>query len=125
MPCRLEKKKWRNARANFAKNFLGSAGFNVASSPGFDTLQEAEEQIKKDADIYVLCSSDKEYADLVELFCETFGTDDNLLVLAGNPGEHESSYRKTGIDYFIHRNSDITGTLQKIQDQLFQPEKTS
>lgn len=118
-------KKWRNARANFTKNFLGSAGFNVASSPGFDTLQEAEEQIKKDADIYILCSSDKEYADLVEPFCETFDADGNLLVLAGNPGEHESSYRKAGINHFIHRNSDMPGTLQKIQDQLFQPEETS
>lgn len=118
-------KKWRNARANFAKNFLGCAGFNVASSPGFDSLREAEDQIKNNAHIYILCSSDKEYDDLVEPFCKTFGTRGNLLIIAGNPGEFESKYRKAGIDYFIHRNSDIAGTLQSIQEQLFQPEKTS
>ena len=111
--------KWRQARANFAKNFLASAGFNIATSLGFESLNEAKNEIVRGAEMYVLCSSDKEYPELIESFCNEFGDSSNLLILAGNPGDNESDYRDAGIDYFIHRDSDMPNILQKIQDQLF------
>ena len=118
-------KKWRQARANFAKNFLASAGFNVAASFGFDSFDEAKNEIEKGADMYVLCSSDKEYIELAEPFCNEFGDSSALMILAGNPGNNEARYRGAGIDYFIHRDSDMPGTLQKIQEQLLKTEATS
>lgn len=118
-------KKWRQARATFAKNFLATAGFNVAASFGFDSFDEAKKEIEREADMYVLCSSDKEYPELAEPFCNEFRDSSTLLILAGNPGNNEAVYRAAGIDYFIHRDSDMPGTLQKIQEELFKTEAIS
>lgn len=109
-------KKMRKARATFSQNYLGCAGLQVKNHLGFDSVEEAAEEIPTDdADIFVLCSSDDEYPELVEDFCTTFGNE-SVLILAGYPEDHLETYRKTGIDQFIYSGSNMLETLSKIQD---------
>ena len=111
-------KTWRHARASFSANFLGCAGFDIKDSGGFDTLEQALKSIESfDADIYVLCSSDDEAAQMADSFTGALPKG-SVVVLAGNPGENEEKYRRAGFDFFIHLKADLPGTLMAIQDKL-------
>jgi len=111
-------KRMRKARATFSQNYLGCAGFQVKNHLGFDSVEEAAKDISIDeADIFVLCSSDEEYPELVEDFCETFG-DESVLILAGYPKDHLESFKEAGIDLFIYSGSNILETLSEVQDKL-------
>lgn len=115
-------KKIRNARASFAKNFLGTAGFEVHEKPGYDSISNALEQIGPlKPEMIVLCSSDQEYPELVEMLstlAHKVKKTNPLLILAGKPGTSEQIYRKAGIDYFIHTGSDMVEILNEIQRDL-------
>ncbi len=71
------------------------------------------------ADMYILCSSDKEYPDLVPEFTRRFGGENHHLLLAGNPGEHQKEYSDAGIHFFIYNGSNLPETLRVIQKKLF------
>lgn len=115
--------KWRNARATFSHNTLGCGGFKIDHPTGYDSINEAAEKIEfSDADIFVLCSSDKEYEDLVEPFCEAF-SEKGICILAGHPGENEERYRAAGMDLFIHKGMNIPAVLLNIQNDLFEMEQ--
>lgn len=89
---------------------------------GYDSIDEAAETIETgDADIFVLCSSDKEYEKLVEPFCNTF-SQKGICILAGHPGENEEKYHNAGMDLFIHKNMNIPAVLLDIQNDLFEME---
>lgn len=112
-------KKWGKARANFASNIFGCAGFEINTSD-HDFLDT--ETVKKiTGDIFVLCSSDEDYDDLVQKFCQTFN-DRRPLILAGNPKEQAAAYSKQGIDHFMMQGMDIIQFLTTLQDQLFNTE---
>jgi methylmalonyl-CoA mutase len=111
-------KKMRKARATFSQNYLGCAGFHVENHLGFDSVQDAANEIDQgEGNIFVLCSSDDEYPDLVPDFCEAFG-DNSVLILAGYPKEHIESFEESGIDQFIYSGSNMLETLSKIQDMV-------
>ncbi|MDZ7720086.1 MAG: methylmalonyl-CoA mutase family protein [Balneolaceae bacterium] len=115
--------KWRNARATFSHNTLGCGGFTIDHPTGYDSINKATEKIETgDADIFVLCSSDKEYENLIEPFCEAFA-DKGICILAGHPGDNEERYRTAGIDLFIHKSMNIPAMLLNIQNDLFEMEK--
>ncbi|GHV36332.1 hypothetical protein FACS1894178_7430 [Bacteroidia bacterium] len=102
----------RRARAGFALNFFGCAGFDIQDNNGFASIEEGLAAADKaQADIVVFCSSDDEYA---QLFDSQLDIDNNykaLFVLAGNPGENEKNYRNAGIETFIHVKSNLVKTL--------------
>lgn len=111
-------KKMRKARATFSQNYLGCAGFHVENHLGFESVQDAANEIdQSNGDIFVLCSSDDEYPDLVPEFCKAFG-EKSILILAGYPKEHLETYRQAGIDLFIYSGSNMLETLSKIQNDL-------
>ena len=113
--------KVRKARSAFAANFFGCAGYQINEPLGFDAIEEAlTTATKKIADILVLCSTDEAYEDLVPAAGEVLETmeDPPLLVVAGYPEEHLRSYRKKGVDAFIHRNSNVLETLQLFHKKL-------
>ncbi|MDR9364440.1 MAG: methylmalonyl-CoA mutase family protein [Balneolaceae bacterium] len=115
--------KWRNARATFSHNTLGCGGFKIDHPTGYDSIDEAAEKIEfGEADLFVLCSSDKEYEEFVEPFCDAF-SDKGICILAGHPGDNEESYRAAGMDLFIHKGMDIPALLLNIQNDLFKIEK--
>jgi methylmalonyl-CoA mutase len=102
--------KMRTARANFALNFFGCAGF---------TLVESEEYAGSDADLIVLCSSDPEYlplaADLLPRL-KALGRETPVLI-AGNP-ETAAKLQAAGVADFIHVRSNPIETLAKWQLRL-------
>lgn len=111
-------KSWRHARASFSANFMGCGGFKVKDTGGFDTLEEALQSLdNKDADIFVLCTSDEEAIDMAGPFSKAV-PGKSLIVLAGNPGKNEDIFRSEGFDFFIHMRSDLPETLTAILDRL-------
>jgi len=114
-------KKMRKARATFAQNYLECAGFTVKSHIGFDSVDEAAKVIPPDqTDIFVLCSSDTEYPDLVPGFCSAFGEKATCL-LAGNPKKHVVEFKDAGVDLFIYSGSNMLETLKEIRQIAIKP----
>ena len=111
-------KKMRKARATFSTNFLGCAGFKVDNPLGYETIEEASDELSdSDADIFVLCGSNEEYPNLVNPFCDHFGNS-SLTLLAGNPKENADQYKETGIDFFIYMGVNMLEVLEEIQEKV-------
>ena len=98
--------KMRTARANFALNFFGCAGFGIS---------ESEEHAGSDANLIVLCSSDAEYLPFAQEICAAVKVP---VVVAGNPKEHVDALMAAGVAGFIHIASDALATLTEWQDRL-------
>jgi methylmalonyl-CoA mutase len=102
----------RKARATFACNFFGCAGYRVIDNPGFETVEEGvETALKANADIVVLCSSDDEYATLGAPLAHLLGTK-AIPVIAGYPKENIDLLKSVGITHFIHIRSNVLQTLK-------------
>ena len=114
--------KTRSARANFARNVLGVAGFDVVEPLRFDTPDAAAEAAAEaDADIVVLCSADSEYPELTPALrqaLEDHGLS-SLLVVAGNPDKIDADLPA---DDFIHIGNLLREKLEALQDRLDIPE---
>lgn len=109
----------RKARAGFATNFFGVAGYEIIDNAGFATPDEGAEAAEKSgAEVVVLCSSDEEYAELAEPVCRRLKGKVKSLVLAGNPKEMEETFRGYGIDEFIHVKTNVLECLRGFQKQL-------
>ena len=108
----------RSARASFARNLFGCAGFRMEELPGFDDAEEAAEAAEaaaeSEANIVVLCSTDEAYADLVPRAWQRLqeAADPPLLVVAGPPNDALDA------DGFIHRGQDALAVLHFYQEKL-------
>lgn len=111
----------RQARAGFATNFLGCAGYEIIDNAGFSSVDEgvqAAENAK--ANIVVVCSSDEEYA--------TLGVDavrkiklqnsKTLVIIAGNPVDSIETLKMAGAEDFIHIRSNVLETLRRYNQIL-------
>ena len=96
----------RMARANFARNFFGCAGFAV---------RQADAPDGKPADLVVLCSSDAEYLALARDVVPRVTVP---VIVAGNPKDQLEALRAAGVQDFVHAGSDMVQTLTAWQDQL-------
>lgn len=107
----------RRARAQFASDFFGCAGYAIKDNPGFDTVEEGiEAYLKAKADIIVVCSSDEEYSTFApEILKHAEGK--ALVVVAGNPACTEELKQK-GLGYFISLSSDVAETLSHFNEKL-------
>jgi methylmalonyl-CoA mutase len=111
----------RKARATFASNFLGCAGYKITDNPGFKSAEEGvAEAVKQEAEIVVICSSDEEYAQIVPEICGLLKAKNSeaIIVVAGNPVELIDQLKKAGVDDFIHVRSNVLATLFKFQKAL-------
>lgn len=114
---------WRKARASFAQNVLGCAGFRIIQPQGYKTIEEAQQELDgTDADLYVLCSSDKEYPALATEFSHHFSGGNRILILAGNPGKNPDQYLEAGIGYFLYSGINLPELLTELQHQIFETE---
>jgi methylmalonyl-CoA mutase len=108
----------RLARAQFACNFFGCAGYEVVDNLGFETAQEGVQEARSvGADIIVMCSSDEEYATLAPQAFEAIKGGKELFVVAGAP-ECTDELKAQGITNFINVRSNVLQTLQDFSKQL-------
>jgi methylmalonyl-CoA mutase len=108
----------RSARATFARNFLGVAGFAIEEPLAFETVDDAAEAaLDADADVVVLCSSNSEYTDLAPTLATALADRDHdaFLGVAGSPEDIDTGGHA---DFFLHRNSSLKDTLSTLQDNL-------
>ncbi len=117
----LGNRKMRKARSSFASNFFGCAGYDIKEPIGFETIEDAIKAVKSEnPDITVICSSDKEYKELVPGICEKLNNLENrpIVVLAGYPKEDIKTYKEAGIDKFIYAKCNVLETLTRFQTKL-------
>ena len=99
------------ARATFAKNLFEVAGIRAAEAHALSGSMGAG--------IAVLCGSDERYsseASTVAGDLKAAGV--RRVYLAGQPGDDEEHLRSSGIDEFIHVDSDVIEVLSRALDVL-------
>jgi methylmalonyl-CoA mutase len=106
----------RTARASFATNFFGVAGFAITNLGGNDDpLDAINALIEKSPDIIVFCSSDEEYLGLATTICPMIRSKlpKTKIVVAGNPSEGQEEMIQAGISNFIHVKTPLLESLKK------------
>ncbi len=108
----------RKARASFSSNFFACAGFEIINNLGFETPEAGIEAFRaSQADILVLCSTDKAYETLAPSVFDTVGNE-TILVVAGYPKAIVDLLQSKGIQHFIHTKSNILEKLNEFQNAL-------
>jgi methylmalonyl-CoA mutase len=107
--------RMRSARSNFAANFFGCAGFDIATK----RFEKVEEIATSDADLIVLCSSDSEYPALAaELIAKLKMHGRQIpIIIAGYPDSAER-LKAAGVADFVHIRSNPVEVLTKWQQHL-------
>ncbi len=111
----------RRARATFAMNFFGCAGYEIIDNTGFKTIKEGiKAALESEAGIIVICSSDEEYATIAPSICKNIKSQkkDVLIFVAGYPKEIVEKLRSDGVDDFIHIRTNVPGFLKNLQKKL-------
>ena len=109
------------ARAGFAANFFGCAGYEVIDNPGFATVEDGvKSAIESGCEIVVVCSSDEEYAQIVPAIAPALKSDrkDLQIIVAGFPKEILEMLKSAGVDDFIHVRSNLLERLEYYQQVL-------
>src|SRR5574344_1423203 len=110
----------RQARAGFATNFFGCAGYQIIENVGFQTIEEGIEAAKAaKAQIVVLCSSDEEYITLGVEAAQAAKNAGFIFIIAGNPVEAMENLKNAGTDDFIHVKTNVLTCLQHYNNLLF------
>lgn len=111
----------RKARASFATNVFGIAGYKIINNLGFETPEEgAKAALESKAEIVVLCSSDDEYNDLVTGVMPMLKGKINNIIVAGYPAEQIENYKAQGITDFIHVKTNALELLQSYNAKLLE-----
>jgi len=108
----------RKARAQFAANFFGCAGFESIDNTGFETIESGIEAAKtEDPDIVVICSSDEEYKEIALTVFNAL-KDNTIVVLAGYPKDMIEELKSNGFTNFVHVKTNALEELQRYQKEL-------
>lgn len=108
-------------RADFSRGFFEVAGFNVIEEGGFDTpLAAAEAALKAEAEIVVICSTDKTYPELVPVICQTVKAANPKIqiVLAGFPKDQIEAYKAAGVNEFIFMGAKAYNILSDLAGKV-------
>ncbi|MFZ5805852.1 MAG: methylmalonyl-CoA mutase family protein [Verrucomicrobiota bacterium] len=109
------------ARADFSREFFQTGGFEIISSDGFSSPEEAgKAAAHSGASIAVLCSTDETYPALVPAFVGALKKEkpEMIAVLAGYPKDQVEAHRAAGVDEFIYMRADIVEILQKLFQRI-------
>ncbi|MEI7663230.1 MAG: methylmalonyl-CoA mutase family protein [Bacteroidota bacterium] len=109
------------ARAGFAANFFGCAGYDMIDNPGFATTDEGvDAALSSGAEIIVICSSDEEYIQFVPEIAGKIkkGNSSLIIVVAGYPKDYLDVFRAAGVSDFIHVRTNLLDTLRAFQGRL-------
>lgn len=111
----------RNARASFARNLFGCAGYEILEDPGYEDIDKGTEAaLDSGSAIVVLCSSDKQYPDNAAAVCSKINDNrpDIRIILAGYPKDHVEDMKNSGVDDFIYSGCNAVKILEKYQKTL-------
>jgi len=111
----------RKARAGFASNFFGCAGFEVIDNNGFATVEEGvEAAINAKSNIVVICSSDEEYAEIAAPIAQQLKekAPATAVVIAGNPVEIKDQLEAAGVTEFINVRTNLLESLRAFQANI-------
>jgi methylmalonyl-CoA mutase len=111
----------RKARATFATNFFGCAGYRILDNPGFKTIEEGiQASLDSKAGIIVLCSSDEEYDIIAPVACKGIKSinKDAMIFVAGYPKERINELKSAGIDDFVHVRTNVLEFLLDLQKKF-------
>lgn len=109
--------KQHKARADFSRGFFETAGFEIIYPEGFKTTQEAiDAAIESKANIFVICSTDETYPELVPPIVKGIKDKNNkaIVILAGYPKDQVETHKASGIDDFIYLGCDAYSFLKNL-----------
>jgi methylmalonyl-CoA mutase len=108
----------RKARATFATNFFGCAGYLLHEAPATSSLDEGiQKALEANADAVVFCSSDEEYAEMtVAAKAIREKQPATRIVVAGNPQEIIPQLNEAGVQHYIHMRTNTLETLQRFNE---------
>jgi len=111
----------RKARATFATNFFGCAGYEIIDNAGFKTVEKGvKAALDSKAEIVVLCSSDEEYATIAPAACLGIKSQNKevMVFVAGYPKSLVEKLKSGGIDDFIHMHTNVLEFLVNLQKKF-------
>jgi len=111
----------QRARASFATNFFGCAGYEIFDNPCFEDPDNSLTAIReKRAEIVVFCSSDEEYAALIPKVVPALkkAIPELIIVVAGYPKDQVEAFTIMGVDEFIHIRSNLPESLGKFNRRI-------
>lgn len=112
----------RKARANFATNFFGVAGYDILDEyEALDLKQTIYHIMETDPSIIVYCSSDEEYAGMASELMQSSAKEKSIKcvhVIAGYPKEQLDALKAAGATDFIHVRSNLLETLTQYQKRF-------
>lgn len=103
------------ARADFSAGFLQVGGFKTITGTGYTDIDSAVEAAKNYQAVCI-CSTDAKYPELVPALSENLKG--KTLILAGYPKDMVDSYKKDGIDLFIHLRANVLDTLRELAKKM-------
>ncbi|MDR2429941.1 MAG: acyl-CoA mutase large subunit family protein [Puniceicoccales bacterium] len=109
------------ARADFTRGFFETGGFEITGAEGStDATAIANAAIASGAQLIVICGHDEDYVTQVPLIAQAIKAKapQLTLILAGNPGDNEPSYKSAGLDTFIFVKSDNYETNRQFLQKL-------
>jgi methylmalonyl-CoA mutase len=108
----------RKARSQFAGNFFGCAGYEIVDNAGFGSIEEGiNEALLQKPEIVVICSSDNEYAEIVEQIFSVL-KEKAVVVLAGYPKDLIDRFNEIGLTNLIHIKSNLLEELKRYNNLL-------
>jgi methylmalonyl-CoA mutase len=119
--CNMGSLKEHKARADFSRGFFAAGGYEVISPKGFPNAEAAVKAFAESgAHIAVICSIDENYPTLVPLLVQGIRAAQAgaTIALAGYPLEQVETYRKAGVDEFVHIRADVAVVLASFHHRL-------
>jgi methylmalonyl-CoA mutase len=103
-------------RKTFTKDFFEAGGFEVLEREAKSDINSSVAEFgRSGAKIAVICSTDKQYSTcVVQLAPKLKEAGARTVILAGNPGASEATYRAAGVDRFIFLKCDVLETLSSL-----------
>jgi methylmalonyl-CoA mutase len=92
---------------DFATGFFQIASFDIVSVTAESVDSIITEVLDSSAQIVTICSSDKDYPEIIPIIAKSLKEKkpDFVLALAGNPKSKIDDYKKAGIDEFIYADT--------------------
>lgn len=110
--------KQYKARADFSRAFFEVGGFDVIYNNGFNSSAQAAESFNNsDSHIFVICSTDETYPEIVPEILKLINKP-AIKILAGLPKDQVEIHKQNGIDEFIYLGADAYSILKSVHEKL-------